>query len=576
MKSAPPESDISSGEGIASAAVTSRPRERAHQATDFHSLHADFRQARKLYEPRGVVDYLCGALTPVLIFLMVYAVIFFLLDIRFVYTEVHDGNFRFVALCFLVGIVALNRLIAKEGSDESILYFVALAGAIGLYTLATTGGYDVGSVARNFMNSSPWIATAFNMVVVALVWWATNRLMHECCVDENPEAGDIGMLTSTARRFQKAIAPRDERRRREEAMKESRWFLREGVDPTQWKEEKPKRETAQASMAQRLPKRHPGVSVLYFSVPALCVFALGLRVVQHGGERMVMAGHFYLGLYTASALLLLLMTSLGGLTEYFRARRTSIPAGLGWFWLGLGMVMVAMVMVGAARLPKPSMPPVAHIDEHMTDYWSRNSTFRLITAPAAPAEILEHARFLEHVGTAALIGIAAFLAHGLLKALGALAAAIGRRRDVFPRPVRRFFEALDGLLQRLTQMPTLPKFHAAKRLDQATATCMQYSSPMGNVISAQQMTVRDMVEYSYEALCSLAFDLGVPRPEGDTPYEFIAALPKELDSLRDEATELPDLFVRAAYSDQPLDAGIQDRLRKFWRAFDHVRRFIVR
>ena len=54
--------------------------------------------------------------------------------------------------------------------------------------------------------NSPWLATFFNMTIVVLVWWTTNRLTHECCVDSNPTAGDIGVLTGTARRVHNAIA----------------------------------------------------------------------------------------------------------------------------------------------------------------------------------------------------------------------------------------------------------------------------------------------------------------------------------------------------------------------------------
>jgi hypothetical protein len=177
-------------------------RDPRHQATDFVSLKKDgFMAPKAPVPPRTWTDLLIDALTPILIFVMVYSVIFFLLDVRYIFTSVHDANLRVVVLFFLVGVVALNRLIARDGQAESILYFIGLAGVMFLYTLATTSSYDVGSVARGFLDQ-PWIATGFNTMVVVLLWWVVNRLVHECCVDENLVAGDVGMLTGVRKRFE--------------------------------------------------------------------------------------------------------------------------------------------------------------------------------------------------------------------------------------------------------------------------------------------------------------------------------------------------------------------------------------
>jgi len=76
----------------------------------------------------------------------------FLLDIRYVYTEVSDMNIRAFALFLVLGVVALNRLIGRDGTEESLAYFVLLAVVTGFYTFVTTGAYEVGSIAGKFMN----------------------------------------------------------------------------------------------------------------------------------------------------------------------------------------------------------------------------------------------------------------------------------------------------------------------------------------------------------------------------------------------------------------------------------------
>ena len=77
-------------------------------------------------------------------------------------------------------------------------------------------------------------------------------------------------------------------------------------------------------------------------------------------------------------------------------------------------------------------------------------------------------------------------------------------------------------------------------------------------------------------MCALAYDYGVPRKPGQTPYEFIATFPKELNSIREEAYELTDLYVVSAYSTLQIDDKIRDRLRKFWITFDKLRNRVIR
>ena len=84
------------------------------------------------------------------------------------------------------------------------------------------------------------------------------------------------------------------------------------------------------------------------------------------------------------------------------------------------------------------------------------------------------------------------------------------------------------------------------------------------------------VAESYDALCALAEDLGVPRRIDQTPYEFLRAFPRELRGLRREARELTDMYVRSAYSEEPLDDKALDRLRKFWMSYERVRARYIR
>ncbi|MBN2309694.1 MAG: DUF4129 domain-containing protein [Candidatus Hydrogenedentes bacterium] len=546
-----------------------RPPQRPEPPTDFKTLQAGWRPQRRSLQRRSLSDFIVDVLTPFMILIMVTSVLLFLLDVRYVYTEVHDKNLRFVAVCFVLGIVALNRLVARDGKEESCLYIAGLAGAIVMYTLATTTAYEVGSVARGFLDS-PYVAVGFNLAIVGFIWWVTNRLTHECCVDENPLAGDVGILTGTARRF------RDIMQREPGAGARKPETPIDAVDPTQWKKPEKKAPAPAVSATDRLPKRHPGVSILYFSVPVMFIFAVGVRVVPHGGRWMLLMGYFYVVAYSVAALLLLMLTSLGQLRAYFRARRTHIPAGLGPFWLGLGVVFVLMVVFGAAALPNPGLPPLAHIESHEIDFWTRSSTFRPIQVEATDAEIRAQSRFIRRVGQGVLVCLAAFLAYGALKMLGASAFALARRRDRLPRFLVAFFEWLDRFLQRITRLPKLPRLRPRPRIDRHVALSTKYGNPLREGPQGRAMTPTDQIEYAYVALCALAEDLGAPRRPDQTPYEFMESFPDRLDNLRDEARELTDLFVATAYAARSYDKSVEDRLRKFWMAFERARNRVVR
>ena len=48
--------------------------------------------------------------------------------------------------------------------------------------------------------------------------------------------------------------------------------------------------------------------------------------------------------------------------------------------------------------------------------------------------------------------------------------------------------------------------------------------------------------------------LGSPRPPAATPYDLLGALPEGLSHLSDSLTEITSLYVRAAYSDDDMQA----------------------
>ena len=549
-----------------------REKQKPDDPTDFESLEKGWERIPKRLQRRTATDWLVEGVTPTLIFLMVWSVLFFLLDVRYVCAEANNETWldtndlalRFAVFGFILGIVALNRLVARDGKDESVIYILGLGVAVVFYTVATTSGYGVGSVAQGFLNA-PGVALAFNLALVGFIWWLVNRLTHECCVDEDITAGDVGILTSTARRFRQAV----EKGRTAGAPKHEP-SLRP-VDPSQWTGA-PKKQSSLApppAATQRLPKRPAGVSVLYFSVPVMIAFTAGIRVLGHKPQMMVM-GFTYVVVYTVSALLLLMCSSLAQVRAYFRARRVRIPGGLGVFWVGLGTFMVTAVIFGAAALPNPDLPPLSKVGSPFKGIMHIAEKPKTFGLPGM--EYMPESSAVVWIGRGVLVALALFLLYAAARGAGAGAFALAKRHAVLPLFVRRFLLWLDRLLQRITHLPQLPRLRPRPKVSRDVALSAEYANPL----STPGMSMPDQVAYAYDALCALALDLGVPRRPDQTPYEFMHSFPKELEHLRDEAEELTDFYVTSTYSSCAISDEAITRLRRFWKNYTQTRNAVLR
>ncbi len=567
-------------------------RDAKWQATDFQKLNQELGgNDRRTLQHRTLTDNLIDALTPIMIFIMMYSVISYLLDVRFIFSEAEHVYIRLVAVCLIFGVVALNRLIARDGAADSILYALGLAGAAGMFTFATSTWY-VGSVARGFMNT-PVMATILNMSILVFVWWVTNRLTHECCVDENETAGDVGILTGTLRNFKKASAeqaqasPYDKKKTWREKMlvpkksNDTRWDIDEvaAVDPSEWTDPSKvvKEEKTYEAPSKRMAKRHPGISIFYFAVLAMGIFALGLPALRAGGKVYELRGHLHVGAYTIAALSLLLLTSLGGLRQYFRSRDVYFPTMIGVFWLGLGSAMVFAVLIGAMRMPMPTMAPMANIDQHEKGFFEKDSTFTLERGPVTGlAQTVNDSGVLDTIGTGVLILFAFFFLYAMMRGVGGVAAWVGRHRAYFPNWVFELFKWLDRFLERVVRMPSLPQRKRRLHIKRGVSQSIHFASQMRGEGEAHRDQTTQYVAHAYDALCALAYDMGVPKLDDQTPYEFIHSFPKELKGIQKDAQMLTDLYVRAAYSELELDKRALDKLRHFWFTYESIRRRYIR
>jgi hypothetical protein len=188
------------------------------------------------------------------------------------------------------------------------------------------------------------------------------------------------------------------------------WYGISAYDPLDYV----KKTDAPRSSFQSLPwisargfrNEHPGMALLYFSVPVMVLFSLGLPIIQHMGMSAVRMGAYYMYVYTFCALTLLTITCLRQLRAYFRVRYVNMPQALPWFWLGTAAMMILIIMWGAVNLPMPSLPPVAYVDKHEVDVFNPMK-LRVELQPVTPPTMsfMERYQLAERLDIVAKIAI---------------------------------------------------------------------------------------------------------------------------------------------------------------------------
>lgn len=515
-----------------------------------------------------ITDTLLSFINPFLILVLVWSVVFFLLDVRYIYTAVNDSNLRIVAFFLVLGIVAVNRIFATESVEDGVVYGFGLGLAISLYVMVSTSMYGTGSVIYNLVTGNNLLAFLSNMGVVIFLWWLTNRITYECCIDENLSAGEVGITTSIRKAVEKS---REQKTKKTATPYDSNLFYElEAVDPTQLTFKDPSAKDITFNImgfGDRLSKIPAGISILFFSIPVMGIFSLGLRILVNGGQKIVNGGWFYLVLYVFSATLLLVMTSLGGLREYYKMRKITVPSLLGITWVLAGIFIIFIAMVCSAYLPLPELPKPFYVAEHKPDPWVRGDTFQLSPVVVTPVEIWQQQMILQKLGyvvTAILVIVSAWIMFQALKGLFIEWVRVSvQKGKVGFGWLRRFLERTPKSLK------------IRKRVSIGESKSIKFINSLSHPEMTKQFSPNEHIEYAYLALCALAEDLGVPKKHSETPLEFLKNLPQSLEVLREEIEEITQLYQVAAFSPVVFDEKILDRLRKFWISYNRIRQRVV-
>ena len=258
-------------------------------------------------------DALTDLVLPLLLFIMVGSLLFFLVDVHAAMTQAPARLLRWVFFCFALAVVGIARIKARDGSWQATPFALGLTGAMGLFGwLYSFGG---GALGGGYGGGQPMRSLALLYLTVGFVWWSANYIVASTTLSPDDIAVDE----------QPALTSDD------------------------W--------AAQGQRAEAVRRRpHPGRAVMVLALVAVAIFGVGHRRLAGHPE---FAGHAFwcMVIFATSSLAVLSLTALSGLQLYARARGTRLPASIHALWLGLAGPLVAGIVVLALVSPRLAPQP---------------------------------------------------------------------------------------------------------------------------------------------------------------------------------------------------------------------------
>lgn len=505
----------------------------------------------------GLSKFLSAGLIPLCIWGMVSALCLFLIDLRSAIILGGENRLRLGVLGFAAGAVLVQRLFYQEGRSSATRYAVIFLALITVFSLQSAFAYRV--------PIHPLIVFVANCAVLYALWFAGRAITKGCSADEESAmaAADSGSLRKMARWKRAGRKPPPDELAARDAELERKW-------------------------AERLPKKHPGASLLYFSVFAIPVFGLGLfffNPEEDPWARARLGGYLFVYLFCCMSLLFL--ASLAQLRAYFETREVTLPEPLGLAWMAIGFAVVTVVMVAAFLAPQPESMASGYIRERIISVYKGpeadwgfsewlggkgkkpgkrkggggkedggggtsgeklegvNEVYANPDKDLAAANEVFRKAIDKIVRVVLIVGGVA-----LLISLCAIIAAIWKG----------FSEGLAGA-RRLREKKKGPK-PAGKEAPALLARFGRFSNPFAGGSPARDGNA--LVRYLWEAMLALCADAGSPCGADQTPFEFVDSKPAPLKGFEKPAQLIADFFTFSEFSGEQLPTEALPKLRQFW------------
>jgi len=268
-------------------------------------------------------DWLTEVAIPACVFGLLGSLLYYLIEVRATLAGQYSvGPLRWVVFWFLLACIGIARIRTKYGGAAIAGYYSALlAGAMVLFVWVYTGraGSFYGGA-----NQGQGLALLFNWSLVGVVWWAASAVTREATLEENVETQLEGGL----------------------------WTLL--AEEWRYPDEADREPDAEVDHAKVRP-RHPGRLVLWVSLAALVLFAVGQRTI--GGEGHHARTAFWcMSLYVLFALLLLALTNLSALRMQVRRRGISLAPAVSPAWMVASALVVIAIVIFSASMPRSPTP----------------------------------------------------------------------------------------------------------------------------------------------------------------------------------------------------------------------------
>ena len=265
----------------------------------------------KQFEDKSLNLILLQIVGPILIMLMVSSLVFFLIEV--VYRGPHTQRIYWVMGLFTIASVLVARIAIEEGLSRAQLFGLALA-------IATL----IASMQLVEFAMLPVLRPLVLIGLISIVMWTANKLTWDCTVvDRSRDVSSSGLLERLKREWTQATDKDTE----DSHLKKIWNFFVLGSK-----------------------SNSPGTWVFYFALIAFPLFGIGQWFVRPESGLWI---YVLFAVYFASALGLLLTTSLLGLERYLAKRNVHVPVAIARNWMILGGGFTLAVMFLVLLIPKP-------------------------------------------------------------------------------------------------------------------------------------------------------------------------------------------------------------------------------
>jgi hypothetical protein len=274
----------------------------------------------------GISKALVAALIPLLVWVLISALLLYLIEVRSIFILGGEPRLRIGVLAFALGVILIQRLTREQTKAVVQAYAYALGFAMIAFTGHQAYAYQVPGV-------HPLIVFFVNAILFAVLWWVGHTITKACSVDSDAEQEEVvetGILYHTGKAWRQLLEDAD--KKEEPAEKDDAW-------------------------TERMSGPHPGRVIFYFSLFAIPAFGLGFYLfdTRNVGTRLLVGGFLFVYLWCAFALLAL--SHLRQLAAYLAKRGISLPDVIGFTWLSVAGVTITLVLLLAVLLPQPPSLP---------------------------------------------------------------------------------------------------------------------------------------------------------------------------------------------------------------------------